>query len=102
MNIPSGVKTINGYTFKECYSLQSLSIPSSVTKIGSSAFDSTNCIIDFGNERTTVPTLSSTNSIGYNFCIVPDALYDTWCAATNWSTMTNKIVKYSDFHGSAA
>ena len=102
VTIPSTVTRIGGSAFYQCYSLQSVSIPSSVTSIGGGAFDRTNCILDFGNERTTVPTISSTSSIGYNFCIVPDALYDQWCAATNWSTMTNKIVKYSDFHGSAA
>ena len=98
VNIPSSVTKIELQAFYGCSSLQSVSIPSSVTSISSSAFENTNCILDFGNERTTVPTLSSTNSIGYNFCIVPDALYDTWCAATNWSTMTNKIIKYSDYH----
>ena len=99
VTIPESVKSIDTNAFNKCYSLQSVTIPSSVVNIsGSNVFANTNCIIDFGNERTTVPTLSSTNSIGSNFCIVPDALYDTWCAATNWSTMTNKIIKYSDYH----
>ena len=102
VTIPSSVKSIGNAAFQDCYSLQSVTIPSSVTNVNQYAFRFTNCILDFGNERTTVPTLSSTNSIGYNFCIVPDALYDTWCAATNWSTMTNKIVKYSDYHRSEA
>jgi hypothetical protein len=29
--------------------------------------------------------------------IVPDALYDEWIAATNWSTHASKIVKASTF-----
>ena len=78
--------------------MQSLTIPSSVTLIGYNTFSNTNCILNFGNERTTVPTISSTNSIANNLCVVPDALYDEWCAATNWSAITNKIIKYSDYY----
>ena len=98
VNIPSGVTDIYGYAFYSSYSLQSVNIPSSVTSIGYDAFNYTNCILDFGNERTTVPTIESTESIHWNFCIVPDALYDEWCAATNWSAMTDNIIKYSDYH----
>ena len=98
INIPSGVTNIGYNAFLNCYGLQSVTIPSSVTSIGSDAFYFTNCILDFGNERTTVPTIESIYSIYYNFCIVPDALYDTWCAATNWSAITDNIIKYSDYH----
>ena len=102
ITIPSSVTSIGYYAFYNCSSLQSITIPSSVKSIDSDVFYQTQCILDFGNERTTVPTLQSTNYIRYNFCIVPDALYDTWCAATNWSAITDRIIKYSDFHGSAA
>ena len=98
VNIQQGVKTIGNVAFYLCHNLDYVAIPSSVTSIGDSAFSETNCTLDFGNERTTVPTISSTDAIGYNFCIVPDALYDTWCAATNWSAITEKIIKYSDYH----
>ena len=98
VTIPSGVTSIDYNAFQYCYSLKYVNIPSSVTSFGYRAFYDTNCILDFGNERNTVPSLSSTWSLGYNFCIVPDALYDTWCAETNWSTMTDRIIKYSDYH----
>ena len=50
-----------------------------------------------------VPTLSSTNAFKNipSDCkiVVPDALYDTWIAATNWSTYASYIVKASEFNG---
>ena len=31
--------------------------------------------------------------------VVPDDLYNTWIAATNWSTHASKIIKASEFNG---
>lgn len=51
---------------------------------------------------TAVPTLSNVNA--FEGCssqlkhIVPDDLYDTWIAATNWSTFASQIVKASEFN----
>ena len=102
VSIPLSVTDINTQAFQQCYSMQSLSIPSSVANICWGAFIETNCILNFGNDRTTVPTIESTDSLGSNFCVVPDALYDTWCAETNWSAITDRIIKYSDYHGVTA
>ena len=53
---------------------------------------------------TTVPSLSATNAFTNipSDCkiIVPDALYDTWISATNWSTYASYIIKKSEFYGS--
>ena len=50
-----------------------------------------------------VPTLSNTNAFNNipSDCkiVVPDSLYDTWIAATNWSTHASKIIKASKFNG---
>ena len=48
-----------------------------------------------------MPSLSNADAfsgIAFN-CkfIVPDALYDEWIAATNWSTYASKIIKKSDW-----
>jgi hypothetical protein len=48
-----------------------------------------------------VPTLSTTNAFANipSDCkiIVPDALYDEWIAATNWSTYASYIIKKSEW-----
>ena len=124
ITIPSSVTSIGGDAFSGCYSLISITIPNGVTSIGSSAFNScssltgvtipagvtsigdyafANCYsitkYDFSN-NTAVPTLSNTNAFEgiNNICkiIVPDALYDEWIAATNWTTYADYIYKVSE------
>lgn len=85
-----------------CSSLPSIVIPESTTAIGSSTFG--NCYslscIDFSH-HTSIPTLAKTNAFTGipSDCkiIVPDALYDEWVAATNWSTYASYIIKKSDW-----
>jgi hypothetical protein len=101
--IPDGVIYINNGVFRDCYSLVSVVIPDSVTGIGDNAFNSCYGIAycDFRAAKS-VPTLSSTNafSIIFTDCkiVVPDALYDEWKAATNWSSYASNIVKASEFN----
>ena len=97
VSISSGVTSIGTSAFSNCFSLQSISIPSGVTSIGTSAFNSCYSIrvYDFSNHAS-VPSLSNVNAFGNTSTtkkiIVPDALYDTWKAASNWSSTTNNIV----------
>ena len=100
--IPNSVTSIDSSAFYQCYSLSSVVIPQGVTSIGSQAFNgcSSLVILDF-SELTSVPSLSSTNTIPTHAeirIIVPDDLYDTWIAATNWSSFASKIVKASEFN----
>ena len=102
--IPQGVTTIGDYAFYSCYSMASIVIPQSVTTIYNSAFYGCHgmAFYDF-RAFTSVPSLSATsafNSIPSDCkIVVPDALYDEWIAATNWSTYASKIVKASEFNG---
>ena len=100
--IPESVTSIGNSAFNGCYSLASVVIPESVTSIGNSAFYSCYgmAFYDF-SALTAMPSLSATNAFQsiLSDCkiIVPDALYDEWIAATNWSTYASKIIKKSDW-----
>ena len=102
--IPQGITSIGGYTFRQCYSLASVVIPQGITSIGNYAFGQCSgmAFYDFRASKS-VPTLSNTNAFGSipSDCkiVVPDDLYDTWIAATNWSAHANNIIKASEFNG---
>ncbi len=100
--IPESVTSISAYAFSYCYSLVLIVIPESVTSIGNHVFNSCYGIpfYDF-SASATVPSLSATSAFNGipSDCkiIVPDALYDEWIAATNWSTYASKIIKKSEW-----
>ena len=101
--IPQGVTSIGSNAFQYCYSLSSIVIPEGVTSIGTSAFSSCYGMAFYDFSRcTSVPTLGGTSvfsSISSDCkIVVPDSLYDTWKAATNWSTHASKMVKASEFN----
>lgn len=101
--IPNSTTQIGLQAFTYCNSLSSIAIPPSVTSIQDSAFSYCNgmAYYDFSH-HTSVPTLSNTNAFTNipSDCkiIVPDALYDTWIAATNWSTYASHIIKKTDWN----
>lgn len=123
--IPNTVTNIDSGAFQFCTSLRSISIPENIIQIAPSAFyDCSTCteVIYKGHvpnilnsvyatcraiakydmrHATAVPTLSSTSSLGHAAncqLIVPDALYDTWKAATNWVALKDVVwVKASEY-----
>lgn len=82
-----------------------VAVPPSITTCPSDKYFADGCTatLDF-SRHTVVPTMSSTSFLTSNTnlingqfkIIVPDALYDEWIAATNWSTFANYIYKASE------
>lgn len=103
--LPPSTSILDTNEFTGCYSLSSIVIPRSVTTISSASLN--NCygmaFYDFSH-HTAVPTLSNTNAFTGipTDCkiIVPDSLYNTWIAATNWSTYATNIIKKTDWDAS--
>ena len=93
--------TIGNYTIFQMYSLRSIVYPPKLKSIGSyNAYQCNNIILhDFRNAES-VPTLGTHCFYNVNTnmkIVVPDKLYDTWIAATNWSAVASKIVKASEY-----
>lgn len=82
-------------------------IPKTVTAFENGCFSNYSAsslrIIDCASLMA-VPSLANTSTLpskGYGTpykIIVPDALYDEWIAATNWSAFVNYIVKASEYN----
>ena len=99
--IPNGVTSIENSAFYGCSGLTSITIGNGVTNIGRQTFYNCNAmeLYDFRN-CTVVPTLADTTLGHKDGCqiVVPDALYDEWITATNWSSLTNVVfVKASEY-----
>ena len=96
------VTTIGSHAFSGCVALPSITFPKTITSISSYAFQKCYGIqmYDFRSLEK-VPQLSSTNAFSDTYAyleiVVPDALYDEWIAATNWTSYASKIVKASEY-----
>lgn len=102
VNLGNNISYIGKCAFFYCQSLMSIIVPPTVRKIYTNAFSycSGLRVCDF-SQHTSVPTLESSafTSIYFNCkIVVPDSLYDTWIAATNWSLYASMIVKASEFN----
>lgn len=102
INIPSAITSIGTNAFENCYSLEELHFPKGLQSIGNNAFKYTYNmrLFDF-SQCEAIPTLGGTsvfsNTNANAKMVVPDALYDDWIAATNWSSHASKIIKKSEW-----
>lgn len=75
--IPQNVNSIDPYAFETCSGLQ---------------------YIDFSHVLA-IPTLINVSAFSGTTCdiVVPDVLYEQWIISTNWSSLTDRIVKNSQY-----
>jgi hypothetical protein len=105
MIFPKSISSYGGYLFIYDKIIRSLVIPSTMLNIAGNTFSNmlSMAFYDFSH-HTAVPTLANTNAFTDipTDCkiIVPDALYDEWVAATNWSTYASYIIKKTDWDAS--
>lgn len=100
--LPSRIQLLPAMFLDSTNALANIIIPKNITSINASAFSSCTgmAYYDFSH-HTAVPTLANADAF-YSIpsdckIIVPDNLYDTWIAATNWSTYASYIIKKTDW-----
>lgn len=104
LSLPSGLTSLGSISLNGCYVLSSLFIPKGVKSIAANTFGSCYGIAyyDFRTHES-IPSLANSNAFGSRasdcVIIVPDNLYDSWIAATNWSGLASIIIKASEFNG---
>ena len=94
-NIPSTITSIGSRAFQNCSSLTSITIPSGITSIGSNAFNGCSSLLSVNLLPTTPPTLGNTfvfnnNATGRTFYI-PENTYPDYSTATNWSIFASDM-----------
>lgn len=92
--------TVGSQAFYQCTPLEKVKFGSEITSIGANAFAYSYPLstLDF-SKCIAIPTIeSSTFSYTPNGkkIIVPDALYEDWIVANNWSSLASQIVKASE------
>lgn len=95
------VTTIAANALAYNISLRKLSFPSTMTRLDANSLVACSSIIEYDfTKHTKVPTLANVSAFLYinGICkiIVPDALYDTWIATTNWVSFADYIYKASE------
>ena len=96
ITIPGSMTSIGHSAFQNCAALQSFTIPEGVTRIDSYVFASCYAISNYHIRPPVPPTLSNTNAFNY---ISPDTVFyvpanslNTYKTANNWSTYANRMV----------
>ena len=97
VTLPEGLITIGYYTFYGCSSLNTITVPSTVTAIGQNAFANIGTIT-LVCLATTPPTLENTDAFTSTSgnIYVPDTSVDAYKEATNWSTYASRIKGLSE------
>jgi hypothetical protein len=102
IDVPHKITSIPSYAIAECTALKRVLLKGAITNIASYAFYNNTAMEVYDFTRcTSIPTLAGTSAFSKipTTCkiVVPDALYDDWIVATNWSSLADYIVKSSEY-----
>ena len=101
ISLPNSITNFGVQAFQDCISLASLKVPPKIKNIqnmvfyGCKGLELVDC-----REVEQIPTLGSSVFANTNAnlkIVVPDSLYNSWIASTNWSALASKIVKASEY-----
>lgn len=99
-SIDSSAFTIFGQAGMASYSISYLYMPTTLTSIGSNAFQGRVIEVMDLRGRQTMPTLGNSAAVNsVRMFVVDDDAYDAAIVATNWATYASKFVKDSDYDG---
>ena len=93
--------SIGEYAFYSCSSMKSIELPSTVTAIGSAAFQHCTALTRISITAGTPPSLGSSafaNCPALTGIYVPDDSVEAYKTATNWSAYANKILPLSQYN----
>ena len=94
----SQLTEIQYFAFSYCSQLESVIIPSKVTKIGTYVFQNCTKLASITILATTPPTLDNTNAISTatTTIYIPAGTLSAYESATNWSAFAGKFVELED------
>lgn len=105
LNIPNGIISIGSAAFRECIALETVIIPKTTTNIGDAAFYICPSLSTLIVQNPVPPTLIGWALIdtpiasGTGVVYVPDESVEAYKAASNWSTLSNRIKPLSEYDG---
>ena len=104
VTMPTTVTSIGAFALGYCISLSSIIIPQNVTEMGNSVFSTCNSLSEIHVQATIPPTLGTTPFSGLpnDYIIyVPVGTAETYKAASGWSTYADHILEEGQQRGRA-
>ena len=96
ITLPSSLTTLGISAFTQCVGLTSITLPSTITTLNNSALQACYSLLEVHCQATTPPTLGNNVFLGLPsdwLCYVPVGTGDTYKAAEGWSSYSDHILE---------